>query len=88
MDLRTQRYMQRIEQIMQIPKKGTPHRPSKSPISCKPNHLDTYLKYELSSKIIQKILNQNHQKLVQLFFNIIRTTEYRQKEKIYRFIAV
>ena len=26
--------------------------------------------------------------LVQQFFNIIRITEYRQKEKIYRFIAV
>jgi hypothetical protein len=88
MDPRTQRYMQRIEQIMQMPKRGTPHRPSKSPISCKANHLDRYLKYELASKIITKILQQNNERLVQLFFSIIRMTEYRQKEKVYRFIAV
>lgn len=60
MDARTQRYMERIEQIMQIPKDRTPHRPSKSPICCKANHLDRYLKYELASKIITKILRQKN----------------------------
>jgi hypothetical protein len=89
MDEKIQRYIQRIDKIMFTPKKGGYQpRPSKSPVLCKPKNLDQYIKYELSTKIIQNIVNRTNQKLINQFFNAIRSTEFRQKERIYKFIAI
>ena len=69
-----QRYLQRIEKIMSTPKKGsTRYRPSKSPLTCKTNNLDQYLKYELSTKIIQNILNRHDQHCFTYFFSTLKT---------------
>jgi hypothetical protein len=74
---------------MLTPKKSsTQYRPSKSPINCKTINLDKYIKYELSTKIIQNIIDRNNRSLLNHYFNAIRTVEYRQKERIYKFIAI
>lgn len=57
MDQKIHRYMQRIEKIISTPNKHTsPIRPSRSPLRCRTNQLDKYLKYELSAKIINNII--------------------------------
>lgn len=66
----------------------SPIRPSKTPLKHKPNQLDKYIKYELSAKIINNIVTRNNQHLVMVFFNMLRNSEYRQKEKIYKFVAI
>ena len=92
MDVKMHRYMQRIEKIIHTPTKAvnnvSPIRPTKTPLKHKPNQLDKYIKYELSAKIINNIVNRNNQQLVMVFFNMLRNTEYRQKEKIYKFVAI
>lgn len=75
MDEKTQRIMQRIEKIMLTPKKvSNQYRPSKSPITCRPNHLDRYLKYELASTIIKNLIYRFNQRFVSQFYNAIRTS--------------
>jgi hypothetical protein len=89
MDEKTQRYLHRIDQIMVTPSKAAPQgRPSKSPLTGCSQHLDKYIKYELSSKIIHNIISKNHLQLTHSFFNSLRNTEFRPREKIYKFIAV
>jgi len=89
MESKIHRYMQRIERIMGTPNKTiSPIRPSKSPLNCKTNQLDLYLKYELSGKIVRSIIQKNHNHYVTLFFNCLRNSEYRQKERIYKFVAI
>jgi hypothetical protein len=89
MNEQTQRYMHRIDQIMLTPRKNNKQpRPSKSPAYYRPSNLDKYIKYELSTKIIQKIINKNHMQLANSFFNAIRSSDFKQKEKIYKFIAI
>lgn len=75
MDEKTQRYMQRIDKIMYTPRKSTnPARPSKSPLTTQPKNLDRYLKYELSSKIVQAVITRNHQRLVNQFLTALRSS--------------
>ena len=78
MDGKMHRYMQRIERLMATPTKAvakvSPLRPTKSPLKHKPNHLDRYLKYELSIKIINNVINRNNGHLVMVFFNMIRNS--------------
>jgi hypothetical protein len=89
MDEKTQRYLHRIDQIMLTPTKAAPQgRPSRSPLTGRPQYLDKYIKYELSTKIIQNIITKNHIQLTNSFFNALRHTEFRQRERIYKFIAV
>lgn len=92
MDGKMHRYMQRIEKIINTPSKVnnnvSPLRPTKSPLKHRPNHLDRYIKYELSMKIINSIASRHNSQLVMLFFNMLRNTDYRQKEKIYKFVAI
>lgn len=89
MNEKTQRYLHRIDQIMLTPTKAAPlARPSKSPLTGRSQHLSKYINYEISSKIIQNIITKNHLQLTYSFFNSLRNTEFRQREKIYRFIAV
>jgi hypothetical protein len=89
MDEKTQRYMHRIDQIMLTPTKANAQpKPSRSPLNARQNSLDKYIKYELSTKIIQEIIKKNHMKLANAFFAAIRNTEFRQREKIYKFIGV
>lgn len=92
MDAKMHRYMQRIEKIINTPKKAannaSPIRPAKSPLKHKPNQLDRYIKYELSMKVIGNIISRNNTHLVMLFFNMLRNSDYRQKEKIYKFVAI
>lgn len=44
METKMHRYMQRIEKIISTPTKS-PIRPTKSPLKCRTNQLDQYLKY-------------------------------------------
>jgi hypothetical protein len=64
MDVKMHRYMQRIEKIIHTPTKSknniSPIRPTKTPLKNKPNQLDKYIKYELSAKIINNIINRNN----------------------------
>lgn len=83
------RYMQRIEKIITTPIKNvSPIRPTKSPLRCRANQLDQYLKYELSAKIIQSVIKRHHDQLVNLFFNMIHRSQPRQKERIFKFVAI
>lgn len=73
METKMHRYMQRIEKIISTPTKNiSPHRPTKSPLKCRTNQLDQYLKYELSAKIVHTFIKRHHDHLVTLFFNMIR----------------
>jgi hypothetical protein len=89
MDAKTYRYMQRIDKIMGSNTKSvSPYRPSKSPIKMKTNNLDNYLKFELSVKIISSFIDKTNNHLITNFFNALRTCEYRQKERVYKFVAI
>lgn len=71
METKMHRYMQRIEKIISTPTKS-PIRPTKSPLKCRTNQLDQYLRYELSGKIINSVIKRHHDQLVILFFNLIQ----------------
>ena len=73
MDSKMQRYMQRIERLISTPNRASsPMRPSKSPLSCRTNNLDRYLKYELSAKMITGVIDHRHQALKVHLFNALR----------------
>jgi len=83
------RYMQRIEKLMGTPNRNaSPMRPSRSPLSSRTNQLDKYLKFELSAKIINSVIKKKNSLLITGFFSTIRNCEYRQKERIYKFVAI
>ena len=89
MDPKTFRYMQRIERIIGTPHRVTsPIRPSKSPLLCKTNRLDRYLKFELAAKISASIIHKSNKKLTALFFNAIRNCDPQQRERIYKFVPI
>lgn len=89
MDSKMHRYMQRIEKLISTPTRTvSPIRPNKSPFKCRTNQLDQYLKYELSVKIITNFLSKHHEALMYQFFNAVRRSDYRQKERIYKFVAI
>ena len=61
MDQKIHRYMQRIEKIISTPnRKTSPTKLSRSPLRCRTNQLDKYIKYELSAKIINNIIQKHH----------------------------
>ena len=80
--------MQRIEKIISTPTRTLSPRPAKSPLKCKTNQLDQYLKYELSVKIITNFLHRHHETLTHHFFNALRRADTRKKERIYKFVAI
>lgn len=88
MDSKMYRYMQRLERIMTPTKTKSPHRPSKSPLTCKTNQLDQYLKYELAAKIINTLTIRNNNRLIAFSFNSLRNCDYQQKERIYKFVSI
>jgi hypothetical protein len=89
MDQKFHRYMQRIEKIIGTPNRNvSPIRPSRSPFRCRANQLDQYLKYELSAKIINGVLQKHKDQLVLIFFNKLRRADNRQRERVYKFVAI
>ena len=75
MEGKMHRYMQRIEKIITTPNRHhSPLRPSHSPLRCRANQLDRYIKFELSARIITKLIDKHHSQLANLFFSRIRQT--------------
>jgi hypothetical protein len=87
MDEKTQRYMQRIDQLISTPTKGAA-RPGRSPLRPFSHELDKCIKCERSIKAIEDVISRSNLTLVNSFFNAIRGSELRQREKIFKFIAV
>ena len=84
-----QRYMQRIERLISTPNRATsPIRPSKSPLSCRTNTLDKYLKYELSAKMISGFIDHRQQTLKAHLFNALRQAHPAHVQRVYRFVAI
>jgi hypothetical protein len=69
-------------------KTKSPHRPSKSPLTCKTNQLDQYLKYELAAKIINTLIIRNNNCLIAFSFNSLRNCDYQQRERIFKFVSI
>jgi hypothetical protein len=82
-DSKINRYLQRIDRIIG-PKKKNSLSPvastiHKSPNAHKTNNLDNFLKYELTVKILSKVIEKNNNVLMHYFFNICRKQEYSLK---------
>jgi hypothetical protein len=90
MDSKMHRYMQRIERLM-----GTPSKTGKqvSPLSRSPapkanTHLDKYLKYELSAKIISSLLAKHHTRDKTFALNAFRSVPIHHKERVFKFVGL
>lgn len=75
MDSKMHRYMQRIDKLMHQMKNTNASpirsRPSKSPLHLTPstNNLDQYLKYDLTAKIISRVVDSYNKNLILHFLN-------------------